>query len=181
MKFIADFFPVLLFFVAYQLYDIYVATAAAIAASVLQVAWLLLRRRPVSTMQWATLGLLAVFGGMTLLLRDPTFVMWKPTVVNWLFGAVFLGAPLFMKRTPIEHLMGHAVSMETAYWRRLNAAWGLFFMILGALNLYVAYSFEEAVWVNFKLFGLMGLTLLFAMAQAFFLVKVMTPVQARED
>ena len=160
MKFIADFFPILLFFGAYHLYDIYVATAVAVAAAVVQVGYQWLSRRRVPTMHWVTLGLLVVFGGLTLFLRDPTFIKWKPTVVNWLFAAAFLLAPMVSSRTLIERLMGHSVSLPDAAWRKLNLAWIAFFVALGALNLIVAYRFTEAVWVNFKLFGLMGLTLI---------------------
>jgi intracellular septation protein len=177
MKFLADFFPILLFFGAYHLYDIYVATAVAVAAAVVQVGYHWLKHRSVPTMQWVTLGLLVVFGGLTLLLRDPLFIKWKPTVVNWLFAAAFLLAPLVSPKTLIERLMGHAVTLPAFAWRRLNLAWATFFVSMGALNLFVAYSFDEETWVNFKLFGLMGLTLLFALAQGFYLARHM-PVEA---
>ena len=183
MKFIADLLPVILFFIAYQVFDIYVATAVAVAAAGLQIAYLRIRQRPISTMQWVTLVLLMVFGGLTLLLHDPVFVKWKPTIVNWLFGAVFLVAPLFSQRTPIERLMGHAMTLPQEVWRRLNLAWGLFFCTLGGVNLFVAYRFDEATWVNFKLFGLLGLTLVFALAQGLYLTRHMTPEPApvKED
>ena len=181
MKFIADLFPILLFFGAYHLYDIYVATAVAVAAAVAQVAYHWLRHRHVTHMQWVTLGLLVVFGGLTLLLRDPVFIKWKPTVVNWLFCGAFLLTPLFSSRTLIERMMGQAITLPDPAWRRLNLAWAMFFLVLGALNLVVAYNFEEAVWVNFKLFGLMGLTLAFALAQGFYLVRQMPPESVRED
>ena len=109
------------------------------------------------------------------------FIKWKPTVVNWLFGAAFLLAPLVTSRTLIERLMSHAVTLPDLVWRRLNVAWAAFFLALGALNLFVAFSFEETVWVNFKLFGLMGLTLLFALAQGFYLVRHMPAESAPED
>ena len=181
MKFIADFFPILLFFGAYHLYDIYVATAVAVVAAFVQVGYQYLRHHQVPTMHWVTLGLLVVFGGLTLLLRDPTFIKWKPTVVNWLFAAAFLVAPLVTSRTLIERLMSHAVTLPDFAWRRLNVAWIIFFFVLGALNLFVAYRFEETVWVNFKLFGLMGLTLLFAVAQGFYLVRHMPANATQED
>lgn len=181
MKFIADFFPILLFFGAYHLYDIYVATAVAVVAALGQVGFEWFRHRRVPTMHWVTLGLLVVFGGLTLLLRDPTFIKWKPTVVNWLFAAAFLIVPLFSSRTLIERMMGQAVTLPDFVWRRLNTAWALFFLASGALNLLVAYRFDEAVWVNFKLFGLMGLTLLFALAQGFYMVRYMGTEPAREE
>ena len=181
MKFLSDLFPILLFFGAYHLYDIYVATAVAVAAAVVQVGYHWLRHRQVPKMQWVTLGLLVVFGGLTLALRDPVFIKWKPTVVNWLFGAAFLLAPVVTSRTLIERLMSHAVTLPDLVLRRLNVAWALFFLALGGLNLFVAFSFEETVWVNFKLFGLMGLTLLFALAQGFYLVRHMPAESAPED
>jgi len=181
MKFLADLFPVILFFAAYQLFDIYVATAVAIGAAVAQVAFYRLRTGTVPTIQWVTLGLLVFFGGMTLLLRDPDFIKWKPTVVNWLFGLAFILAPMFGSKTLVERMMGQAVSLPGAAWRRLNGAWAVFFLAIGALNLYVAYGFDESTWVNFKLFGIVGLTLLFALGQGFYLVRHMPREQTSEE
>jgi intracellular septation protein len=171
MKFLADFFPVLLFFVAYQLFGIYVATATAIVAAAVQVAYLWFRHRKVEKMQWITLGLLTVFGGMTLLLHDPLFIKWKPTVVNWLFAAAFLGSALFRGPTLIQRMMGQAMELPSAVWSRLNLAWGIFFLLLGLANLHVAFTYSEELWVNFKLFGMLGLTLLFVIAQSFYLAR----------
>jgi intracellular septation protein len=172
MKFLADFFPVLLFFLAYQLYDIYVATAVAIAASFVQVAYQWLRRRSVEKMHVVTLGLLVVFGGLTLLLRDPLFIKWKPTIVNWLFGIAFLGSRYVGNREPlVKRLMSHAIQLPERVWIRLNHVWVVFFVGMGLINLFVAYSFSEPVWVQFKLFGIMGLTLLFVVAQSFYMAR----------
>lgn len=182
MKFLLDFFPILLFFGAYQVWDIYVATAVAIAAAILQVAWQRLRHGRVEKMQAITLALLVLFGGLTLLLRDPVFIKWKPTVVNWLFAVAFLVTAYVGERSLLQRMMGHAVSLPDAIWRRLNWAWVAFFTAMGALNLVVAYHFSEAVWVNFKLFGLMGLTLVFVLAQAPYLAKHMeNDVPAKEE
>ena len=212
MKLLVDFFPILLFFVAYKLYGIYVATAVAIAAAAIQVSWTWWRNRRVETMHLATLVLLVVFGGLTIALRDPIFVMWKPTLVNWLFAAVFLGSQWVGERNLIERLMGHAIEVPKAVWQRLNLAWVGFFVVSGLANLYVVYVWSgffaaraaliaatgqpeidlatcadqftgealalctdaqarEEVWVNFKLFGMMGLTILFVIAQAFYLAR----------
>ena len=171
MKILADFFPILLFFIAYQLYDIYVATAVAIVASSLQVVVEWLRSGRVERMHLITLGLLVVFGGLTLALRDPLFIKWKPTVVNWLFGLVFLGSQLIGERTMVERMMRHAVELPRRIWNRLNLAWGLFFIASGALNLYVAFNFTEETWVNFKLFGMLGLTAAFVVLQAFYMAR----------
>jgi len=173
MKFLLDFFPILLFFLAYQVWDIYIATAVAIAAAVLQVGWQRLRHGRVETMQAITLGLLLLFGGLTLLLRDPVFIKWKPTIVNWLFAVAFLVTTYVGERSLLQRMMGHAVSLPAAIWRRLNWAWIAFFAAMGILNLIVAYQFPEDVWVKFKLFGLMGLTLVFVVAQAPYLAKHM--------
>ena len=181
MKLLTDLFPVILFFVAYQLYDIYVATLVAIVASVLQVAWLKLRHGRAETTHWVTLGLLIVFGGMTLALKDPTFIKWKPTVVNWLFAAAFLLSELFMARGLLRRMMDHAITLPDEIWTRLNLAWVAFFFAMGVLNLYVAYSYSEATWVNFKLFGFLGLTLLFMLAQGFYLSRHIAPEPASKE
>jgi Intracellular septation protein A len=136
-----------------------------------QVGWNRWRHGRVETMHWVTLGLLLFFGGLTLLLRDPVFIKWKPTVVNWLFAAAFLGSALFMERSLLQRMMDHAVTLPDAVWKRLNLAWVGFFLFIGAANLYVAYNFPEETWVDFKLFGMMGLTLLFLVAQGFYLSR----------
>ena len=182
MKLLTDLFPVILFFVAYQLYDIYVATAVAIAASVVQVAYIKFRHGKVENAQWLTLGLLVVFGGLTLFLRDPTFIKWKPTVVNWLFAAAFLLSQLFMQRSLLRRRMVRAVTLPDAIWLRLNGAWVLFFFAMGVINLYVAYTYSEQVWVNFKLFGFLGLTIVFMLAQGVYLSRHIEPEEtATED
>jgi len=175
MKILTDLFPVILFFVAYQLYDIYVATAVAIVAAIIQVAYNKIRFGNVENTHWVTLGLLLVFGGLTLLLRDPTFIKWKPTVVNWLFAAAFLLSQLFTKRSLLRRMMDHAVTLPDQAWHRLNNAWVLFFVSMGLINLYVAYNFSEQTWVNFKLFGILGITLVFMLAQGFYLARFMEP------
>jgi intracellular septation protein len=171
MKFLFDFFPVLLFFVAYKLWDIYVATAVAIGASFVQVGLYWLKHRRTEKVHLITLGLLVVFGGLTLALHDPVFIKWKPSIVNWLFALVFLGSQLVGKRTLVERMMSHAIQVDPPVWRRVNMAWVLFFVFSGAVNLYVAYNFSEDTWVNFKLFGLMGLTLAFVFGQAIWLTR----------
>ncbi|MCB1724827.1 MAG: septation protein A [Gammaproteobacteria bacterium] len=173
MKMLTDLFPVILFFVAYQLYDIYVATAVAIVAAAAQVVYLKLRHGKVETAQWVTLVLLAVFGGLTLALRDPTFIKWKPTVVNWLFAAAFLFSQMLMQRSLLRRMMDHAISLPDPVWSRLNLAWVTFFIAMGVLNLYVAYNYPEDVWVNFKLFGFLGLTVLFMLLQGIYLSRHM--------
>ncbi len=170
MKFLFDFFPVILFFAAFKLWDIYVATAVAIAASFLQVAWLKLRGKRVEPMLWASLAIIAVFGGATLLLQDETFIKWKPTVLYWLFAAALAGAAAF-RRNLIRAMLSAQLQMPDPVWAKLNWSWVGFFAFMGAINLAVAYNFSTDHWVNFKLFGGMGLMLLFVLAQALVLAR----------
>jgi intracellular septation protein len=171
MKFLFDLLPVIVFFAAFKLADIYVATATAIVASFLQVGWLKLRRKPVEPMLWASLGLIVVFGGATLLLRDETFIKWKPTVLYWLFGVVLAVSALVFRRNLIRTMLGAQVHLPDPVWAKLNWSWVAFFAFMGAANLYVAFRFTTDLWVNFKLFGGMGLMLLFVIGQALFLAR----------
>jgi len=171
MKFLFDLFPVLLFFVAFKLADIYVATGVAIAASIAQVAWLKLRKKRVEPMLWASLAIIVVFGGATLLLQDETFIKWKPTVLYWMFGTVLAGAALLFRRNLIRSMLSEQMALPEPVWSRLNWSWIGFFAFMGAANLYVAYHYPTDLWVNFKLFGGMGLMLVFVVAQALFLAK----------
>jgi intracellular septation protein len=170
MKFLFDFFPIILFFIAFKVADIYVATAVAIAATFVQVGWLKLRGRRVEPMLWASLAIIAVFGGATLALQDETFIKWKPTVLYWLFGAVLAGAAV-LGRNLIRLMLSEQVQLPGRVWSRLNWSWIGFFIVMGAINLYVAYNFSTEHWVNFKVFGGMGLMLLFVLAQALVLSR----------
>ena len=171
MKLLVDFLPILLFFVAYKLADIYVATGVLIVATLAQVGWIWLRQRRVEKLPLITAGLVLVLGGATLALHDPWFVKWKPTVVNWLFALAFLGSHVIGQKTLLERMMGGQLELPTPVWVKLSFAWALFFFVMGAVNLYVAYTFSENAWVNFKLFGMMGLTLLFVLAQAAYMSR----------
>ena len=171
MKFLFDLFPVILFFAAYKLSDIFVATGVAIAATVLQIAWVWLRHRKVDTMLWVSLAVIVVFGGATLILHDKTFIQWKPTVLYWLFGGILAAAQIGFRRNLIRSLMEQQVSLPDAVWGRLLASWIGFFAFMGALNIYVARNFSESAWVNFKLFGGMGLMLVFVVLQALMLAR----------
>jgi len=173
MKFLFDIFPVVLFFAAFKLYDIYVATAVAIAATFVQIGWVWLRHRKVEKMQWVTLGVIVVFGGATLALQDETFIKWKPTVLYWLFGAALAVAALVFKKNLIRSMMEKQVTLPDLVWGKLQASWIAFFVVMGALNLFVAYNFSTDAWVNFKLFGGIGLMLVFVVLQALMLAKYM--------
>ncbi len=177
MKFLFDFLPIVLFFAAYKLYDIYVATAVAIVASILQVGWVWCRHGKVENMYWITLGVIVVFGGLTLLLHDETFIKWKPTLVNWLFAAAFLGSQFIGKQSLLKRMMAANISLPEPIWLRLNMSWVSFFVTMGAANLYVAFNYDTDTWVNFKLFGMMGLTVVFIIAQAFYLSRHIKPDQ----
>ena len=170
MKFLFDLFPVILFFVAFKFSDIFVATGVAIAATIAQIAYVLIRRRKVTGMQWTSLGIIVVFGGATLLLRDETFIKWKPTVLYWIAGLSFLGSLAFGKNL-IKTVMAEGLELPEPVWFKLCVAWGVFFLCKGALNLWVAYNFSTETWVNFKLFGGMGLMLAFIVAQAFWVSR----------
>lgn len=166
MKLLADFLPIILFFVAYEVWDIYVATAVAIAASAIQIGWTLLRGRKVEPMQWTTMLVIAVFGGMTLFFRDETFIKWKPTVVYALFAVGLLVARHAMGRNLIRAMMEKQVRLPEAVWGSLNWVWAGFFACMAVLNILVAYSFSTDLWVQFKLFGTLILTVVFIIAQA---------------
>jgi len=170
MKFLFDLFPVALFFVAIQIWDIFVATAVAIAASFAQVGWLALRKKRIEPMLWASLAIIVIFGGLTLYLRDKTFILWKPTVLYWLFGSVLAGSA-FLGRNLVRALLSEQMQLPDPVWRRLNWSWVGFFAFMGAANLYVAFSYSEKIWATFKLFGGMGLMLLFVVAQALVLAR----------
>ncbi len=166
MKFLFDMFPVILFFVAFKMYDIYAATVIAIAATVLQIGWVWFKHRKVDKIQWISLGLIVVFGGATLLLRDETFIKWKPTVLYWLFSMVLLVSALFFRKNLIKAMMGSQITAPDNVWKKLLVAWVGFFAFMGAINLFVAYGYSTDTWVNFKLFGSMGLMLVFIVGQA---------------
>src|SRR6185437_5662281 len=141
------------------------ATAVAIVATICQVGWLLLRKRKVDAMLWISLAIIVVMGGATLLLRDPTFIKWKPTVLYWAFAVVLLGADLLLSKNMIRSMMQGQMSLPDVVWTRLNLSWVLFFAVMGVANLYVAYNYSESTWVNFKLFGGIGLMVVFVVIQ----------------
>jgi intracellular septation protein len=170
MQLLFDFLPVIAFFVAYKLADIYVATGVIIVASVLQVSIYWFWKRRVNPMHLVSSGLVLVFGGLTLLIHDKAFIMWKPTAVNWLFAAAFL-VSLWRRvsdRPLIQRMMsaaGGELELSEALWRRLNWLWIAFFVVMGAANLLVFRYFDENTWVNFKAWGMLGLTLAFIVLQ----------------
>jgi intracellular septation protein len=171
MKLLFDFLPILLFFVAYKLADIYVATGVLIVVTLAQTGWIWLRQHRVEKLPLLTAGLVLVLGGATLALHDPVFVKWKPTVVNWLFAAAFLASRFIGRKTLLERMMSGQLELPSPVWVKLTLAWAIFFLVMGLANLYVAYTFDENTWVNFKLFGMLGLTLVFVLAQAVYMSR----------
>ena len=212
MKLLYDFFPILLFFIAYKLEGIFVATAVAIAASFVQVSLFWYRHRRFENMHLVSLALITILGGLTLLLQEKSFIMWKPTLINWAFGAVFLGSHFIGKQPLVQRMIGGQISLTDTIWRRLSYMWVGFFLFSGALNIYFASDYlraeaalvnaspavtseqletlnceadfnpttiglcetardKEEFWVNFKLFGLLGLTILFVIVQTIYLAR----------
>ena len=195
-KLLFDLFPVIVFFVAYKIGDanaeatrafmasvglpqpagagekpgIYLATLVAIVASFAQIGWVKLRGHKVETMLWVTLGIIVVFGGATLWLHDESFIKWKPTAPSRTFAPLIFGAAAF-GRNVIRSLMGKQMELPDIAWSRLNASWGAFFAFMGLANLFVAFNFSTDAWVNFKLFGSLGLMLVFVVGQSMMLTK----------
>lgn len=200
MKFLFDLFPVILFFamfkwgennadaaqaLAHQFFNgfvsgagpqpgqapIMLATAIAILATFGQIAYLVARGRKVDNMLWVSLAIITVFGGATIYFNNETFIKWKPTVLYWCFGAALLVSQALFSKNLIRLMMEKQISLPDAVWQRLSLSWAGFFGAMGLINLYIAYNFPTAFWVNFKLFGFTGLMFAFVIAQSLFLSK----------
>jgi intracellular septation protein len=200
MKLLFDLFPVILFFAVFKLAGanpeaaqdfashyltglvsggevtltqapILLSTAVAIIATLVQIGWLLARRKHVDNMLWVSLAIIAVFGGATIYFHDEQFIKLKPTVLYWCFAATLLASQAFFGKNLIKSMMGKQLALPEPVWRKLNLAWGLFFTIMGALNLYIGFYYSLNFWVNFKLFGFMGLMLAFVIGQSLFLSR----------
>ncbi len=180
MQILVDFLPIIVFFVTYKIAGMYVATGAIIVAMAIQILFQWLKNGTVNKMLLISGILVAFFGGITLILRNPIFIQWKPTVVNWLFAAALLGSRYIGTQTLTERVMGQAIELERVMWRQLNLLWVANFSFLGAANLYVVYNFDEATWVNFKLFGMLGLTLLMVLIQVLWIASRTTSKQQEE-
>ena len=193
-KTLFDLFPVILFFVVFKLagknpdlaqawassigylvdpkqLPVLIATAAAIVATMAQVAWVKWHHGKVDTMLWVSFSIIAVFGGATLLLHDENFIKWKPTVLYWIFAATLLFSNLLFKKNLMRQLLQEKLTLPKKVWDRVNLSWSLFFAVLGVVNLYVAFNFSTDTWVNFKLFGATGMMLAFVVLQAMALAK----------
>lgn len=171
MKILFDLFPVILFFAVFKLFDIYAATAAAIAATLVQIGWVKWRHGKVDTMLLVSFAIIAVFGGATLLLHDETFIKWKPTILYWVFAAVLIFSNLLFKKNLMRALLQEKLALPHRIWNHVNLSWALFFAVLGVINLYVAFNYTTDAWVNFKLFGATGLMLVFVLLQGMAISK----------
>ncbi|MEH6576468.1 MAG: septation protein A [Amphritea sp.] len=172
MKLLLDFLPVIIFFIVYKSTgDIIMATAILIPATLLQMVYTWVKTHKIETIQLVTLGLVVVLGGATVIFQDKTFIQWKPTVVTWLFAVAFLGSQFIGNKTIIQRLMQNTIQMPAHAWKNLNYAWVVFYILLGGTNLYVAFTMSEETWVNFKLFGMMGLTFIFILIQGFYISR----------
>ena len=171
MKLLFDFFPIILFFIAYKTQGIFVATAVVIVATICQIGITWFKHRKIETMHWITLILMLVMGGATLYFQDEQFIKWKVSVINWLFGVAFLGSQFIGKKPFVERMMADNIELPKNIWSRLNLSWASFFISLGFVNLYVMFNYDTDTWVNFKLFGMLGLTITFVLLQAVFLAK----------
>ena len=196
MKLLFDLFPVILFFATFKYYGsnpegaaalvgsllgsavldvkqapILLATIVVIAATVAQIAWVHFRHGKVDKMLWVSLVLVTVFGSMTLIFQDETFIKWKPTILYWVFAGTMAFSALVLKKNPIKAMLGEQMTLPEPVWGKVNLSWIAFFLFMGALNLIVAFNFSTDIWVDFKLFGGMGLLLLFVLGQGLMLSK----------
>lgn len=182
-KLLFDFFPIAIFFAVYKYTnDIVMATAVLIPATCIQVLYAYWRTRKVEKMYLITLFLVVLLGGATVILQDKVFIQWKPTVVNWLFAVGFLGSEFIGSKNILERMMGSQIELPKPIWSRLNYLWIGFFILAGLINIYVAFSghFTEEQWVDFKLFGMLGLTIVFVVLQGLYLARHITEKQVEQ-
>jgi len=172
MKQLLDFLPLILFFATYKTHGIFPATAVLIGATVVVYGGLWIKERKLEKSHVITLVATLAFGSITLLLRDETWLKWKAPIINWIFAAIFLGSHFVGDKVVIERMLGHALSAPEQIWRRLNVAWVAFFIFAGSANLYFAFNYEK-YWVDFKVFGSLGMTLLFLVGQMLYLSRYM--------
>lgn len=175
MKLLFDFFPIALFFIGFKLFGVFIATAIAMAASLLQVGLFWLKHRKFESLHIITLLLVFILGGLTLLFHNELYIKWKPTILYWVFAIVFFSSQFISNKPIIQRLMEQKISLPPAIWQRLNVSWVIFFGIMGFINLFVIYHFSTNTWVDFKLFGTLLLTLGFIVLQAIYMSKYIDP------
>ncbi|MBL4766020.1 MAG: septation protein A [Colwellia sp.] len=171
MHAVFEYIPLIIFFVVNKFADIYWATGSLIATSALQILYYLIKKEKVPTRNWIFFGLIAVFGGLTIFLHDDAFIKWKVTIINELFAIALIVSYYGFKRNLIKQFLSESLTLPEPVWVKLNLAWAALFALLGALNLYVAFNYDLETWVNFKVFGLTGITLVFAIGSIFSLYK----------
>jgi intracellular septation protein len=186
MKFLFDFFPIVLFFITFKLYDnqhegILAATGVVIAATIVQVLITWFRERKIEKAHIICLVMVVVLGGITLALDDEIYIKWKPTALYWVFALVFLGSHFIGEKLIVTRLLGGQISLPDQIWKNLNISWVIFFILVGFLNLYVVYNYDTATWVNFKLFGVTGLMLVFLIGQGFYFNRYLPDEDEDED
>lgn len=171
MKLLFNFFPIILFFIAYKLVGIYIATVVAMLASLTQTIGFWVKHRRFEFTHLITLAIILILGSATIILHDAMFIKWKPTAVYWLFALLFLGTQFIGNKTLIQRMMDNKLSLPNFIWMRLNLSWAVFFTVMGVANLYVVYHFSTNAWVNFKLFGTLGLTIVFVVLQSLYIAR----------
>ncbi len=179
MKLLFEFLPIAAFFLAYKLFDIYTATLVAILISGLQLIYSRYQSGHFEKLPTLTFAILTVLGSATLFLHNELFIKLKPTALYWIFALSLILSQL-TKTTLLERMLGKNLALAPAIWQRLNIAWALFFLNMGALNIYVLYHYDTQTWVNFKLFGTLILTLIFVLAQGLYISRHLTLVKCNE-
>lgn len=169
MQLLFDYIPIVIFIAAYFYRDLFFATGALMVAMPIFLLGQWLVKKEINKIYAASTALVIVLGGATLFFRNPTFIYWKPTVLNWAAAAAFLGSQYIGDKTFVQRMLGSAAELSREQWIRLNHIWVLFFLFVGVVNLYVAYTFSEAFWVKFKLFGMLGITFVFVLIQSVWL------------
>jgi len=172
MKFLYDLLPVILFFISYKFYGIYTATAVAIGATLLQIAIVLMMKKKVDRMLLFNGLIITFLGGLTILLKDKTFIMWKPSVIYWILSAALIISDKIFSKNLIKKALGSQITLKEKHWASLNMATSAFFTLLGFVNLYVAFNYDENTWVNFKLFGITGLLFVYMIFVTIFVSKI---------
>ncbi|WP_192456908.1 septation protein A [Musicola keenii] len=163
MKQLIDFIPLVVFFVFYKLYDIYVASGALVAATAvaLILSWAIYRK--IEKMMLLTFIMVAIFGSLTLIFHNDQFIKWKVTIIYTLFSAALLFSQFVMKKPLIQQMLGKELVLPLQVWSRLNVSWAMFFLLCGMANIYIAFWLPQSIWVDFKVFGLTGMTLVFTL------------------
>lgn len=186
MKFLFDFFPVLLFFITFKSHDdpiegMVTATGVLIMATLFQVGFNWLKHRKIEKMHIITLILVLVFGGATIYFKEPSYLIWKVTIANWLFALIFFSSHFIGHKPIIKRMMDHMIQLPESVWTKLSLSWITFFTLLGTINLFIGFNYDFDTWVDFKFYGLMGLTLAFTILQSIFISKYIQPENDKEE